>query len=230
VVSAPALIAVAAIEQVAALQKKPFRQSASAEQLSWHAPAEQMKLFLHGCACGLTHFPLLPHVPTSTKAVPEHEAEPQLPVGKLQAPEPSQEPVQPGSPPQAEWFMCGAALAEMFVQVPRWPAMSQATHEPLQSVSQQYPSGEQLVPEMHPAATVAQVCPCLLLQAPVESQVPAQRPLGSSMLLAAAQVWLLVSHAMHVPVQSLFVQQPEEAMQTVVLPLVHDLVVEPLHE
>jgi hypothetical protein len=50
------------------------------------------------------------------------------------------------------------------------------------------------------------------------------------MPLAATQVWLLVSHAMHVPVQSLFVQQPEEAMQTVVLPLVHDLVVEPLHE
>jgi hypothetical protein len=100
----------------------------------------------------------------------------------------------------------------------------------MQAVSQQVPSREQVVPETHPAATVLQVCPCLLLQAPVESQVPAQRPLGSSMLLAATQLWLLVSHVMHIPVQSLFVQQPDEAMQTVVLPLVQDLVVDPVHE
>jgi hypothetical protein len=98
----------------------------------------------------------------------------------------------------------------------------------MQAVLQQYPSGEQLVPETHPAATVLQVCPCLLLQAPLESQVPAQRPLGSSMLLAAAQVWLLVSQVMHVPVQSLFVQQPVVGMQTVVLPIVQDFVVEPV--
>ena len=48
------------------------------------------------------------------------------------------------------------------------------------------------------------------------------------MFLAAAQVWLLVSQVMQVPVQSLFVQQPVVGMQTVVLPLVHDLVVEPV--
>lgn len=89
---------------------------------------------------------------------------------------------------------------------------------------QQIPSGEQVVPEVQPAATVLQVCPCLLLHAPVESQVPAQRPLGSSTLLAAMQLWLVESQLMQVPVQSLFVQHPVVEMQSVVLPEVQDLV------
>ena len=80
---------------------------------------------------------------------------------------------------------------------------------------------------MQPAATVLQVWPCLLMQAPVASQVPAQRPFGSSMLLAAAQAWLVGSQTMHVPVQSALVQQPLVGMQTVLPPVVHDLV-EPL--
>ena len=39
---------------------------------------------------------------------------------------------------------------------------------------------------------------------------------------------MVVSQDVQVAVQSLFVQQPPEGMQTVVLPLVHDLVVDPL--
>jgi hypothetical protein len=49
------------------------------------------------------------------------------------------------------------------------------------------------------------------------------------MLLAATQAWVLVSQAWQVPVQSLLVQQPLVGMQTVVPPLVQDLVV-PVHE
>jgi hypothetical protein len=108
--------------------------------------------------------------------------------------------------------------------MPCMPARSQATHEPVQAVLQQIPSGEQVVLETQPAATVLQVCPCLLLHAPAESQVPAQRPLGSSTFLAATQVWVVESQLMQVPVQSLFVQHPAVEMQTVVLPEVQDLV------
>jgi hypothetical protein len=74
---------------------------------------------------------------------------------------------------------------------------------------------------MQPLATALQACPCLLLQAPLVSHVPAQRPLGSSSFLAATQVWLLGSHAMQVPVQSLLAQQGVPAMQAP--PVVQDL-------
>ena len=77
---------------------------------------------------------------------------------------------------------------------------------------------------MHPPVTVPQVWPCLARQVPLASQVPAQRPLGSSMLLTAAHVCVVVLQAMHDPVQSAFVQQPLVGMQTAVLPVVHDLV------
>ena len=77
---------------------------------------------------------------------------------------------------------------------------------------------------MHPPETALQSCPCRPLQAPLASQVPAQRPLGSSMLLTAAHVCVVVLQAMHDPVQSAFVQQPLVGMQTAVLPVVHDLV------
>jgi hypothetical protein len=72
------------------------------------------------------------------------------------------------------------------VQVPSEPAVSQVSQDPVQALSQQYPSGEQLVPAAQPAVTVWQVCPCLLLHAPVASQVPAQA-LRSSWFLSAVQ-------------------------------------------
>ena len=56
----------------------------------------------------------------------------------------------------------------------------------LQVLSQHTPSGEQVVPAAQPPPAVWQVCPCLLLQAPVLSHVPAQTP-GSSWLLTALQ-------------------------------------------
>lgn len=99
---------------------------------------------------------------------------------------------------------------------------AQYSHEPAQALLQQTLSAQN--PVMQSPAT-EHVCPCLALQAPAESHVPAQRPFGSSMLLAAAHVWVLVLHIMQLPVQSLFVQQPVDGMQTVVVPDVHDLVV-----
>jgi hypothetical protein len=99
---------------------------------------------------------------------------------------------------------------------------------PLQALSQQYPS-TQVVPAMHPAATVVHVCPCLLLHVPAASHVPAHRPLGSFMLLTGAQACAVVSQVVQVAVQSVFVQQPPIGMQIVVPPMVQDLVV-PVHE
>jgi hypothetical protein len=110
------------------------------------------------------------------------------------------------------------------VQVPWWPLTSHATHEPVQAVLQQTPSGEQVVPEMQPPEAVVQVCPCLLLHAPALSQVPAQRPFGSSMLLAATQAWVEASHFIQVPGQSVSLQQAVSGMQLVVEPIVQDLV------
>jgi hypothetical protein len=77
---------------------------------------------------------------------------------------------------------------------------------------------------MHPPEVAVQDCPMVLLQVPVESQVPAQRPLGSAALLTATHAWLVPSQLIHVPVQSEVVQQPVVGMQTVVLPVVQDLV------
>jgi hypothetical protein len=79
----------------------------------------------------------------------------------------------------------------------------------------------QVAPVTQPPLVAAQDWPSLLLQAPVESQVPAQRPLGSATLTAATQAWLLLQ-VWQVPVQSLFAQQPPMAMQVVVPPTVQD--------
>jgi hypothetical protein len=98
-----------------------------------------------------------------------------------------------------------------------------------QAVLQQKPSGEQKLPATHPPAVVVQGCPCLLLHAPVASQVPAQRPLGSAAPLTATQLCVLVLHVMQLLPQSLFVQQaPVAARQTVVPPVVHEFGVDPL--
>jgi len=74
-------------------------------------------------------------------------------------------------------------------QVPSLPGRSQAIQRAAQAWSQQYPSGLQGDPATQPPVVVPQVWPRLLLQAPVASQVPAQRPLGSSLPITAAQVW-----------------------------------------
>jgi hypothetical protein len=76
------------------------------------------------------------------------------------------------SMPQPAWPLWGAPDVTA-VQVPAWPWTSQAMHESAQAVSQQVLSGEQNVPARHPPAVVEQSCPCLLLQAPWPSQVPA---------------------------------------------------------
>jgi hypothetical protein len=162
--------------------------------------------------------------------MPEHITLPQLLVGYTQVPADALEPQYPAQVPdpmQGEWPLCGPAMAGRFWHIPWRPAKSQATHGPEQAVLQQYPSGEQGAVEMQPAATVLQVCPSLLLQAPVESQVPAQRAFGSSMLLAATQLWLVELHIMQVPVQSLLMQQlPVPVGMQVVVPFtVHGLVV-----
>lgn len=120
--------------------------------------------------------------------------------------------------------MCGELAAARFVHVPRCPARSHATQEPVHAVSQHTPSGEQVVPETHPPATVLQVCPCLLLHAPDESHVPAHRPFGSSMPLAGTHAWVDVSHFTHEPVQSLLLQHAVMGMQVVVEPTVQDFV------
>ena len=123
--------------------------------------------------------------------------------------------------------MCGCEFAARVVQVPKEVAMLQASHDPVQALSQQVPSGEQVVPLAHPPPTVWQVCPCLLLHAPVASHVPAHTP-GSSWFLTAVHTpfvhvwqapaqslrfvhpthWLLVmSHVAAVPAQYLFAVQ-----------------------
>ena len=69
---------------------------------------------------------------------------------------------------------------------------------------------------------VEQVWPSLLLQAPVASQVPAHRPVGSAWFFAAPQAWVVVLQAMQLPVQSVSLQQAPVAMQVVVPPSVQD--------
>ena len=117
-------------------------------------------------------------------SVPEQlAAGPQTFVGYEQVPSalPAQVPPQVGSVPQDVRVLPPCGFPDWTgLHVPTKPARSHAMHEAPQAVSQQTPSGEQVVPPTQPAATVWQVCPCLLLHVPVPSQVPAQRPFGSS--------------------------------------------------
>jgi len=99
-----------------------------------------------------------------------------------------------------------------------------AEQEAEHGLSQQNPSEEQVVPDRQPPATAVQVCPLLLLQAPVASQVPAQRWLGSSAFVTAMQLCDVVSHVMHEPVQSVLLQQAASGMHVVVDPTVQDFV------
>jgi hypothetical protein len=220
----PAAIEMADRWHVPASQK-PEAQSPSALQDVLQALDEQMKSAAQGCAAGATHEPAL-QLLCPTMLIPEQVGPlPQAAVGNEQAPPDPQAPAQVPVPPQEGWLLCGAVLAARLVHVPWNPGRSQATQAPEQAVLQQYPSGEQVVPEMHKPGTVLQSCPCLLLQAPVESQVPAQRPLGSSSFVAATQA-CAVLHVMHVPVQSLLAQQAEVAIHVVLPPAVQDFVPE----
>ena len=81
---------------------------------------------------------------------------------------------------------------------------------------------------MQPPVVVLQVCPCLLLHAPVASHVPAQRPLGSLPFFTAAQVWVPMSQLVHEAAQSEFAQHPAMGMHMAAPFTVHDLVV-PVH-
>jgi hypothetical protein len=180
-----------------------------------------MSSFAQTCAAGATQEPLL-QVLWPTRLVPEQVAEAQTLVGKLHAPLDPQAPAQIPVPPQEGWLLCGVALGARFVQVPWNPGMSHATQAPAQAVLQQIPSGEQVVPETHRPGTVLQACPCLLLQAPLASQVPRHRPFGSSWFVAATQAWLEL-HIVQFPEQSLFVQQADGEMHVVVPLTVHDL-------
>jgi hypothetical protein len=98
------------------------------------------------------------------------------------------------------------------VQIPGELAKSQASQDPVQALSQQYWSGEQVVPATHPAATVRQACPRLLLHAPVESHVPAQKPKSSWPLSA---VHAPPAHVWHAPEQSLRLRHPVHLLVTV---------------
>jgi hypothetical protein len=131
---------------------------------------------------------------------------------------PSQVPVQLPLPPHAAWPVFGAP--ETYPHVPGMLPL-QYSHEPVQAELQQTLSAQKVVMQSVPTE---HDCPCFALQAPLELQVPVQRPLGSSMPFTGAQVWLLVSHIMQVPVQSLFEQHPVLGMHTVVEPEVHAIV------
>jgi hypothetical protein len=93
----------------------------------------------------------------------------------------------------------------MVVHMPAGVPRSQASQDPLQALLQQVPSVQNNPPAQSVAAWHA--WPCLLLHAPVESQVPGQAPGPvSSWFLTAVQTPL--EHAWHVPAQSLRFTQP----------------------
>jgi hypothetical protein len=81
-----------------------------------------------------------------------------------------------------------------------------------QADSQQYVSTHGRPPAQPFAEAVVQCWPCLLLQAPLASQVPEQWPLGSSLPETNAHAWF-VPHATHVPVQSVSTQHWSVVMQ-----------------
>jgi hypothetical protein len=103
--------------------------------------------------------------------------------------------------------LCGAEPALKVEQVPGFAARSHASHVPVQALSQQMPSGEQVVPPTQSVAVDWQSWPFFFLQAPEASQVPAHTLFGSSWFLAATQVWS-APQVMQVPVQSEAAQQP----------------------
>ena len=71
--------------------------------------------------------------------------------------------------------------------------MSQAIHDSVQGLSQQYPSGAHVEPDTHPPCVAEHCWPFLLLHEPVLSQVPAQLSVSSASLTATQlpfeQVW-----------------------------------------
>jgi len=135
--------------------------------------------------------------------------EPQFLVGYEQVPSavPAQAPPQIASLPHDARFPCGWPEATA-LQMPTKPVISQAMHGLSQAWSQQTPSGAQVVPIRHPLAPFCwHAWPCLLLHAPVVSQVPGQAPGPvSSWFLTAVQTPL--EHAWHMPGQSLRCTQP----------------------
>ena len=155
------------------------------------APAVQAKPPEQVVAVGAGQVPLAQMDCAITLSVPEQlGAAPQFLTGKEHVPSalPAQVPPQVASVPQDVRFPCGVPEATG-VQVPRKPVMSHAWQDPEHAVSQQMPSGAQVVPLAHPPTTVWQVWPFLLLHVPVASHVPRQRPVESSCPTTATQAW-----------------------------------------
>jgi hypothetical protein len=156
---------------------------------------------------------------------PEQRVAPHGVVGKAHNPSnlPEQAPAHSALLPAHEARLPCGTPAATGVQVPTNPAISHASHEFVHARSQQTPSGVHVVPSTHPPPVIWQFCPRLLLQAPDASQVPVQRPVGSSVLVAGTQAWL-AEHERQVPAQSALVQQALEGMQIESPPTVQDFV------
>ena len=123
--------------QVPARQNESGWQSALAVQLVLQALFEQASFPPHVWGVPGAHVPPL-HFHSGTQALLfEHVGPPQVVVGYAQEPLPSQAPAHTVPPPRHERFPCGAAFSGMLVQVPSWPATSQAVHAPLHTVLQQ---------------------------------------------------------------------------------------------
>ncbi|MEP6653325.1 MAG: hypothetical protein ABJA82_08200 [Myxococcales bacterium] len=71
---------------------------------------------------------------------------------------------------------------------------------------------------------VVHIWPCLLLQTPAASQVPAQRLLGSVPFFTGTQAWVVASQLVHWALQSALAQQPVMGMQIVIPFVVQDFV------
>jgi hypothetical protein len=159
-----------------------------------HAVAAALQPFVHPASEVGWHLPAL--------QVPEQGAVPQATVGKTQAPSerPPQVPPQTVPAPLHAGWLAGGGPEATGLQVPARPGRLQARQDPVHAWSQHTPSAH-VEPARQPPAVAVQVCPRLLLHAPVASQVPAQRPFGSSLFTAATQAWF-AEHVMHGPAQS----------------------------
>jgi hypothetical protein len=174
-------------------------------QVVLQAPLTQAKPSWQVVAGGVWQAPLAQVDWAMALSVPEQLGPaPHVFVGYEQVPSalPAQVPPQIASLPHDARFPCGWPEATA-LQMPTKPMISQAMHGLSQAWSQQTPSGAQVVPVRHPLVPVCwQLCPCLLLHAPAESQVPGQAPGPvSSWFLTAVQTPL--EHAWHMPGQSL---------------------------
>jgi hypothetical protein len=159
-------------------------------------------------------------LPMPTMLVPEQLGAPHAAVGNEHSPSlrPAHAPAHTPAAPHDVRLPCGAPDATA-VHVPSSPGRSHAMHDAAQALLQQVPSGAQVVPVTQPPAVVWQVCPRLLLQRPVASQVPGHTVvLGSSALTMGRHNPAMVESEQerHAPVHALSQQTPSTQ-----LPIVH---------